>query len=122
MGEAAGFNIVDAFVSMALLGSAWVLWLLVILSILSVAVMLERYLFFQKAGRSFTAFQDGLLKLLAAKDLEEAIKFCEASSQSEAQVALEGLRARVRGVAAMEQLMGAEMIKQKQALDKAWVS
>ena len=61
-------DIVQTFSELASLGAAWVLWLLVILSILSVAVMIERALYFKNTQIDFDEFSSKLKVLLAAKD------------------------------------------------------
>lgn len=44
-------NIVDSLLKIALFGSSWVLYLLLVLSVISVGVVLERIVFFWKNGR-----------------------------------------------------------------------
>jgi biopolymer transport protein ExbB/biopolymer transport protein TolQ len=45
-------NIVETLLKIALLGSSWVLWLLLSLSILSIGLMFERLWYFRRKGRS----------------------------------------------------------------------
>lgn len=47
-------NLVDALSKIALLGSEWVLYLLLILSVISLAAMLERWIYFRRNARSGT--------------------------------------------------------------------
>ena len=54
-------NLQDAFLQLALLGSGWVLWILVALSITSVAVVIERLIFF----RNINGLDAGLMKPVA---------------------------------------------------------
>lgn len=70
-------NLVDSLVRVALLGSTWVLWLLLALSVLSIAAMVERGVFFRR-NRSAG---DGLRRALAeaarggeASAIEDALK------------------------------------------------
>lgn len=67
-------NLQDAFLQLALMGSSWVLWILVALSIASVAIVIERLLFF----RTINGRDAGLMKPVASKlandDLEGAVK------------------------------------------------
>ena len=53
------------------LGAAWVLWLLVALSVISIAIMLERLLYF--ATHSFGDVRD-IARQLERGDLEGAVK------------------------------------------------
>lgn len=59
-------NIVDQMLKIALLGSEWVLWLLIVLSVLSLSQMAERWWFFRKNERA----SDGVRDALAAALLE----------------------------------------------------
>lgn len=65
-------NLTDQFLQFALLGAEWVLWLLVVLSVLSVYVMLERWLFFRSVRGADAALRRPLLQALVDGDLESA--------------------------------------------------
>jgi biopolymer transport protein ExbB/TolQ len=45
------FNIVEELLQMTLLGTEWVLWLLLILSVVSIAIAVERMWYFLRQGR-----------------------------------------------------------------------
>ena len=61
----------DAFLQLALLGANWVLWILVALSIASVAIVIERWLFFRGLAGQDSALLDPVSKALADGDIEE---------------------------------------------------
>jgi biopolymer transport protein ExbB/TolQ len=62
-------NIVDELLKVALFGSAWVLWLLLALSVLSLGIMAERLVFFWRNGRGGgDALRERLLAALRAGD------------------------------------------------------
>jgi len=103
---------------MALLGSAWVLWLLVILSILSVAIILERTVFFARMKLDFVTFSRALAEYLAKGEIDKAKTLCEGSAAIEAQVALRAFQNRDRGIKVMEETMNGFLIGQKQHLDR----
>ena len=86
------FDIVEKLLGMTLLGTEWVLWLLIFSSILSVAVMIERVMFFKRLKIDFRDFSRELTDHLNDGDSEAAIRLCEKSSSMECQVALVGLR------------------------------
>jgi len=111
-------DIVKTFLSMALLGSAWVLWLLVILSILSVAIILERTVFFARMKLDFVTFSRALAEYLAKGEIDKAKTLCEGSAAIEAQVALRAFQNRDRGIKVMEETMNGFLIGQKQHLDR----
>ncbi|MBU6162096.1 MAG: MotA/TolQ/ExbB proton channel family protein [Myxococcales bacterium] len=57
-------NIVDQMLKIALLGSEWVLWLLIVLSVLSLSQMAERWWFFRKNERASDGVRDALTAAL----------------------------------------------------------
>jgi biopolymer transport protein ExbB len=89
-----------------LLGSEWVLWLLIGLSVLSVAIMVERVIATSGGG---SLDLDDLAKELGAflrkGDVAGAKKFLSAKSTPETRVALAGVEETDRGVAAVSAAM-----------------
>lgn len=79
-------DIIATFTHFALLGSAWVLWLLVILSIVSVAIIFERFFFFKKASNTFLDLRKGLESAADAGDSAKARTVCSQSPHIGAQV------------------------------------
>jgi len=111
-------QLAKAFVAFAQLGADWVLLLLIGLSILSVGVMIDRYLWFR--GRDvdtdrFTrelrgAFERGELERLTAKHKDEpAIAV---------QIALRGLAERDRGADAVAEAMHGERVRWRRTADR----
>lgn len=77
-------NIVDELLKIALLGSAWVLYLLLALSVGSLAVMAERAWFFRRNGRrGGEALRAALEQALRDDDLAEAERRLRASATLE---------------------------------------
>ena len=68
---------VKTFLTAALLGSEWVLWLLVILSVISIAVVLERIMYFIRVRVDFESFSYELSRLLKNKDHDSVMEFCK---------------------------------------------
>ncbi|HLT39784.1 MAG TPA: MotA/TolQ/ExbB proton channel family protein [Enhygromyxa sp.] len=62
----------EAFLQLALLGANWVLWILVVLSIASVAIVIERWLFFRSIAEGDTRLLRPIAERLADDDLEGA--------------------------------------------------
>lgn len=108
----------EIFKQLALAGDTWVLYLLALASVLSVAIMVERYLTFSRARGDVPSLMDGLASRLEANDLDGARKLAEASRRIEAKVALEGLRNLDRGCAAVEEVMSAHWLREKMSLEK----
>ncbi len=115
------FSIVQKLLGITLLGSAWILWLLIGLSILSVSIMIERFLYFRKADINFPDFSEKLSKVLLSGDTTEIVKLCAKSPALESQVVLRGLEHQVRGPRAMEESMLAYVISERQNLDRGIV-
>ena len=63
-------DIQDAFLQLALLGANWVLWILVVLSIASVAIVIERWLFFRSITGRDTALVKPVAERLADDDVD----------------------------------------------------
>jgi biopolymer transport protein ExbB len=112
------FNIVDKLLSMTLLGSEWVLWLLIILSVVSVGIMIERIFYFRQLRIDFAAFSRDLDVHLGKGDLQAARKLCQASPALESQVALRGIEGQEKGTTKLEELMTAFLIRERQTLDR----
>ncbi len=115
------FDIVHKLLGITLFGSAWVLWLLIGLSVLSVSIMIERFLYFRKSELDFPDFSGKLAKALLADDPTEVVKLCAQSPALESQVVLRGLDHKSRGLRAMEESMLAYVISERQNLDRGIV-
>lgn len=113
-----GFDLVQKLLGITMLGTEWVLWLLIVLSVVSLAVIIERAMFFHRMRTDMVAFADGVTKALEAGNWDELRRLCEASPSLAAQTLLRGLDARGRGAHAMEEAMAGYMIGHKQKLDQ----
>src|SRR4051812_48159925 len=65
------------FLGMSLLGAEWVLYLLMILSVLSVALMIDRAMFYRKATRGLTEFRSKIRQAAASGQWEEAMRLAQ---------------------------------------------
>ena len=115
------FNIVEKLLGLTLIGTEWVLWLLVVLSVVSVSIMIERALYFIRHRIDFPAFTAELTKKLVENDVAGARQLCAANSGFAAQVALRAFENRERGVKAMRESMEGYLIGQRQSLDRGLV-
>lgn len=114
-------DIVKTFLDIALLGSAWVLWLLLILSILSVALIIERLIFYLRIKIDFGNFHTKLSSLLVDDKVGEAETLCKEHPGIESKVALVGFDQSGKGVEALEESMSSYLISEKQNLDRGLV-
>ena len=90
-------RITDRLLAFTLLGSEWVLWLLVLLSIVSVAVMVERWLAMPRRARDLDELAATLLELLGRGDVPGARRAIGEPVSPEARVGLVGLSEIGRG-------------------------
>lgn len=86
-------NIEATLNGLVALGATWVLWLLVALSVLAVAVMLERLAFLLRTRVDAPALRAELKRGLAARQLEQVERLLQASSSLEARIVEAGVRA-----------------------------
>jgi biopolymer transport protein ExbB/TolQ len=106
------------FVAFAQLGASWVLWLLVVLSVLSIGVMIDRALWFR--GRELDTEQ--LVRELRGAMQRDEVERFEAKYKDTpspaAQVALRGLAERSRGASAVAEAMQGERVRWRSAADR----
>jgi biopolymer transport protein ExbB/TolQ len=115
------FNIVDKLLGLTMIGTAWVLWLLIAASVVSVTIMLERAVFFARMRLDFPAFTAQLTKLLIANDYDGARRLCENRPALETQVALRGFEYQKHGAKAMRESMEGFLVGNRQVLDRGLV-
>jgi biopolymer transport protein ExbB len=84
-------DIQERLTAFAMLGAGWVMWLLVVLSIVSIAIILERTYFFFQTRDDIVKLGATLLAKLRGGDVEGAKNAMKASPSTEALVALAGL-------------------------------
>jgi biopolymer transport protein ExbB len=99
-------------------GAQWVLWLMLALSIVSLAIMLERAWLFWTLRDDVEALMRELGKLLRAGDLEGARRRLEASPSAEAAVVVAGVVEADLGADAAEEAMAGASALQKLKLEK----
>src|SRR5215813_4102347 len=105
-----------ALVAFSLLGASWVLWLLVLLSILSVAVMIERLLFYMKRQIDVGPVLKALGDHLDKRDIAGA-KALFIGDTMEGHVLRTGLGLMDRGAKFVSESMEAELVNQKARFD-----
>jgi biopolymer transport protein ExbB/biopolymer transport protein TolQ len=110
--------LVDRLLKIALLGSEWVLYLLVALSVLSLATMVERWVFFFRRRDDLDRLRRGLVAELDTGDVAGATRFLEKSPSIEARLAREALRWAYAGPEAIADAVDAELLRQKAQLER----
>ncbi len=87
----------EAFLQLALLGANWVLWILVALSVASVAIVIERWLFFRSIAEHDTKLLKPVAERLANDDLEGAASLVKKDSSPGARMLAAMLEVADRG-------------------------
>jgi biopolymer transport protein ExbB len=99
-------------------GAGWVIWLLLALSIFSVAIMLERAWFFYSLRDDVATLAQKLGEYLRRGEMDEAKRLLEASPSAEAAVVLAGIIESKRGVKAAEEAMAGAQALQRMKLER----
>jgi biopolymer transport protein ExbB len=100
------------------LGAGWVMWLLIGLSVISVAIMLERGWFYFSLRDDIASLAKELRDLLRAGDADGAKKRLESSPSAEAAVVVAGLMEADRGAKAAEEAMQGAAALQRMKLER----
>ncbi len=100
------------------LGATWVLWLMLGLSVISLAIMLERLWLFWTLGDDIPQLMRDLAKCLREGDLQGARKRLEASPSAEAAVVMAGLVESELGVESAEEAMASASALQRNKLER----
>jgi biopolymer transport protein ExbB/TolQ len=110
--------IVERLLKIALLGSSWVLYMLLGLSVVSLTAALERWLFFRRHRDDQDELRRKVAESLGADDLSEAERILLASPSVEAGVVRTGLRWVHGGPEAVADAIAAEMAPTRQKLER----
>lgn len=111
-------GIVEQLSKVALLGSEWVLWLLIALSVLSIAIVLERVVFFRRNRRGGEALREGLVESLATGDAEAIAAVLADNGSVEGRVLRSAFAWRGGGVTAFESAVESEVGRERPALER----
>jgi biopolymer transport protein ExbB/biopolymer transport protein TolQ len=102
----------------ALLGSAWVLYVLFGLSIFSIGIMIERFIFFRVRKDDTDKLGDDLVAFLREGDLRGAEQLLTKSPSIEAAVMKPVLKWLDGGPGAVEEALDAEMKKKRREIER----
>src|SRR5213593_3388962 len=98
-------HITERFLAFTLLGAEWVLWLLIALSIISFAIMIERAYYFLTHGVDVDALAGDLRRLLGKGSVGDARARVKGADAVEMVVVSAGLDEVERGVDAVAEAM-----------------
>jgi biopolymer transport protein ExbB/TolQ len=108
----------DKFLELAAVGSEWILWLLVGLSLISVALMIERVIFYMGLRGRDAALLKSLHTALTDRDLPRAQNIVKDSPGPGGRIAAQMLETADRGSAAMAAIMAALRPGEKVRLER----
>jgi len=111
-------HITQHLLTFTLFGSEWVLWLLIFLSILSVAVMVERAIAMSGRLADFDSVGEKLHKALVSGDLKVARAVLGDPRSPEVRVALVGLDELPRGLNPAIEAMASVRARERLSLEK----
>jgi biopolymer transport protein ExbB/TolQ len=110
--------LIQRLMQVALLGSSWVLYLLLGLSVLSFSTMFERWIYFRKRRDDLERLRAEVRKKLDADDLEGVDQTLAKSRAVEARVAREGWRWLPGGAEAMTDAVDSELALVRRELER----
>jgi biopolymer transport protein ExbB/TolQ len=113
MNTNAAEGLVQNLLSLPVFRSEWVLWLLLLLSLLSVAVMVERWFFYHRRKINFESVKDEFSKALDKGDFDAAAKLLAKHDSLETNVTLAGLRGYEKGPESVEELIAGALSRGK---------
>jgi biopolymer transport protein ExbB/TolQ len=108
----------SAFVDFAQLGANWVLWLLIGLSVLSIGVMIDRFLWFKNRDTDTEVFTRELRGAFERDEIERLETKYKDAPAIPVQVALRGLAERNRGPEAVAEAMHGERARWRRGADR----
>jgi len=110
--------IIESLMKVALLGSSWVLYLLIILSVFSLSTMVERAIYFGRRRANVPFLRAELDKFLRTGDVERAHALLEADRSVEAKLAKEALLWLPKGPDALADAVESELSRLRGELDR----
>jgi biopolymer transport protein ExbB/TolQ len=99
-------------------GAAWIMWLLIGLSVLSIALMLERAFVLRRKSRGVDELGDLILSELKRGEYSKVLLRLEMMQSAPAQIALQALRSRERGIDAMSEAAKGARASQRSELEE----
>jgi len=110
--------LVEYLMQWTLLGSEWVLWLLIGLPVVSVAIMIERLWFFRSNAAAWDRLQSRVEPLLRTGDLKALSEVLGTWPGSEAEVLRAGLDGARKDRAAAEKMVHAALTLERQRMER----
>ncbi len=109
---------VDKLLNLALIGGDPILYILLVLSVISIGIALERLVAYLRNRINLAEFHHKVVTLLNEQKTQEALEIAEEVHSAEARVIAEGLRNVDKDQAVVNELMESMSIREQQNLDK----
>jgi biopolymer transport protein ExbB/TolQ len=110
--------LVEKLLKVAMLGSSWVLWILLALSVFSIGAMIERWWYFHRHRDDIDELTEKLLGLLEVRDRDGARGLLGRSRAVEAMVLVPAMRYLDAGPDALTDEVEAQLVKVRQELER----
>lgn len=110
--------LIEKLLKVALLGSSWVMYLLLALSVFSISTMIERWIFFRKRSDDVESLTENLLKGLEDGRRDDVATLLEQSRSIEASVIKHALRYLDSGADAACDAIESAMIRERRGIER----
>ena len=112
------WSLINMFTRLAMVGAEWVMWILVALSVFSIAIMLERGRFYWTLSDNLEQLAEDLRNFLRGNDYEGAKQRLAKSNSPAATIALAGLNEADRGADAASEAMAGASARARLGLER----
>jgi biopolymer transport protein ExbB/TolQ len=110
--------LIERLMKLALLGSEWVLYLLLVLSVVSIATMVERTVFFLRRRVNMVTLREKIVDCLDKHELEELATSLDTQRSIQARVVRVALRWLPRGAEALSDAVSSELSRARAELER----
>ncbi|MEO8180054.1 MAG: MotA/TolQ/ExbB proton channel family protein [Deltaproteobacteria bacterium] len=114
-----GISLIQTFLRLAQLGSEWVMWLLLGLGFIAAMLVFERLYLYMSTSIDVTRLARRLLALLREGRVEQAQELVKSGRALEERVISDALSLYDDGAEAVEELVGASMIRERQRYERS---
>ncbi|OIP35841.1 MAG: hypothetical protein AUK47_16015 [Deltaproteobacteria bacterium CG2_30_63_29] len=111
-------NLTERLLDIANIGAEWVLWLLLSLSVVSIAIIAERLVFYLRVKTDVSSMRKKLLSYLGQERIDEAMKHFSTDRTMEAKVLVAGLEGYSMGPTSVGELMAGTLATEKVAYER----
>jgi biopolymer transport protein ExbB len=106
------------FLTLSMIGGEGILYLILVLSVVSITVIIERFLYFRCNRSRRPGFEQQIFRLLKARNREEALKLVDTERGPEARSLKQALSSLDEGVDEMEQAFSNQIAREQMAMEK----